>query len=130
MLKDLGTPDRGLVRSAGSPLRSAGMPREIRRRRTVLVLIVLACFTLIVLDSGPGDRVRQRSELQPYGHDRRRYGGWRARRHDRTERERPGRPGGPDHPGDRDRAADRRPRVDCRWAAERLDGARLRLRAR
>ena len=44
MLKDLGTPARGLVRSAG-------MPREIRRRRTVLVLVILACFTLIVLDA-------------------------------------------------------------------------------
>jgi rod shape-determining protein MreC len=44
MLKDLGTPARGLVRSAG-------LPREIRRRRTVLVLVILACFTLIVLDA-------------------------------------------------------------------------------
>ncbi|WBQ03267.1 rod shape-determining protein MreC [Kribbella sp. CA-293567] len=44
MLKDLGTPARGLVRSAG-------LPREIRRRRTVLVLVVLASFTLIVLDA-------------------------------------------------------------------------------
>jgi len=44
MLKDLGTPAKGL-------LRSTGMPREIRRRRAVLVLVVLACFTLIVLDA-------------------------------------------------------------------------------
>ncbi|TWD82776.1 rod shape-determining protein MreC [Kribbella amoyensis] len=44
MLKDLGTPARGLVRSAG-------LPREIRRRRTVLVLVILACLTLIVLDA-------------------------------------------------------------------------------
>ena len=44
MLKDLGTPARGLVRSAG-------LPREIRRRRTVLVLVILASFTLIVLDA-------------------------------------------------------------------------------
>ncbi|ADB31376.1 rod shape-determining protein MreC [Kribbella flavida DSM 17836] len=44
MLKDLGTPARGLVRSAG-------LPREIRRRRTVLALVVLAACTLIVLDA-------------------------------------------------------------------------------
>jgi rod shape-determining protein MreC len=44
MLKDLGTPARGLVRAAG-------VPREVRRRRTILVLIILACFTLIVLDA-------------------------------------------------------------------------------
>ncbi|ONI76555.1 rod shape-determining protein MreC [Kribbella sp. ALI-6-A] len=44
MLKDLGTPARGLVRAAG-------LPREIRRRRTVLVLVVLASLTLIVLDA-------------------------------------------------------------------------------
>ncbi|MDX6259752.1 MAG: rod shape-determining protein MreC [Kribbellaceae bacterium] len=44
MLKDLGTPARGLVRSAG-------LPREIRRRRTILVLVILASFTLIVLDA-------------------------------------------------------------------------------
>ncbi|TDO47347.1 rod shape-determining protein MreC [Kribbella sp. VKM Ac-2527] len=44
MLKDLGTPARGLVRSAA-------LPREIRRRRTVLVLVILASFTLIVLDA-------------------------------------------------------------------------------
>ena len=44
MLKDLGTPAKGLVRSAG-------MPREIRRRRTILVLVILASFTLIVLDA-------------------------------------------------------------------------------
>jgi len=44
MLKDLGTPAKGLVRATG-------MPREIRRRRTVLVLVILACFTLIVLDA-------------------------------------------------------------------------------
>ncbi|HET6294548.1 MAG TPA: rod shape-determining protein MreC [Kribbella sp.] len=44
MLKDLGTPARGLVRSAG-------MPRETRRRRTVLVLVILASFTLMVLDA-------------------------------------------------------------------------------
>jgi rod shape-determining protein MreC len=44
MLKDLGTPTKGL-------LRATGMPRQIRRRRTVLVLVILACFTLIVLDA-------------------------------------------------------------------------------
>jgi rod shape-determining protein MreC len=44
MLKDLGTPAKGL-------LRATGMPRQIRRRRTVLVLVILACFTLIVLDA-------------------------------------------------------------------------------
>ena len=44
MLKDLGTPAKGLVRATGRP-------REIRRRRTVLVLVILACFTLIVLDA-------------------------------------------------------------------------------
>ncbi|TDW24000.1 rod shape-determining protein MreC [Kribbella kalugense] len=44
MLKDLGTPAKGLVRATG-------MPRQIRRRRTVLVLVILACFTLIVLDA-------------------------------------------------------------------------------
>ena len=44
MLKDLGTPAKGLVRATG-------MPREIRRRRTVLVLVIFACFTLIVLDA-------------------------------------------------------------------------------
>ena len=44
MLKDLGTPAKGLVRSAG-------LPREIRRRRTILVLVILASFTLIVLDA-------------------------------------------------------------------------------
>jgi rod shape-determining protein MreC len=44
MLKDLGTPARGLVRAAG-------LPREIRRRRTILVLVILASFTLIVLDA-------------------------------------------------------------------------------
>jgi rod shape-determining protein MreC len=44
MLKDLGTPARGLVRSAG-------MPRDTRRRRTILVLVILASFTLIVLDA-------------------------------------------------------------------------------
>ena len=44
MLKDLGAPAKGLVRSAG-------MPREIRRRRTILVLVILASFTLIVLDA-------------------------------------------------------------------------------
>jgi rod shape-determining protein MreC len=44
MLKDLGTPARGLVRAAG-------LPREIRRRRTVLVLVILASLTLIVLDA-------------------------------------------------------------------------------
>ncbi|MDX6281314.1 MAG: rod shape-determining protein MreC, partial [Kribbellaceae bacterium] len=38
------TPARGLVRSAG-------LPREIRRRRTILVLVILASFTLIVLDA-------------------------------------------------------------------------------
>ncbi len=44
MLKDLGTPARGLVSSAG-------LPREIRRRRAILVLVILASFTLIVLDA-------------------------------------------------------------------------------
>lgn len=44
MLKDLGTPAKGLVRSAG-------LPRETRRRRTILVLVILASFTLIVLDA-------------------------------------------------------------------------------
>lgn len=44
MLKDLGTPAKGL-------LRATGMPRQIRRRRTVLVLVILACLTLIVLDA-------------------------------------------------------------------------------
>ena len=44
MLKDLGTPARAAIRSAGTP-------RGLRRRRTVLVLVVLACFTLIVLDA-------------------------------------------------------------------------------
>ena len=44
MLKDLGTPAKGLVRSAG-------MPREVRRRRTILVLLILASFTLITLDA-------------------------------------------------------------------------------
>ncbi|WP_328998107.1 rod shape-determining protein MreC [Kribbella sp. NBC_00709] len=44
MLKDLGTPAKGL-------LRATGMPRQVRRRRTVLVLVILACFTLIVLDA-------------------------------------------------------------------------------
>jgi rod shape-determining protein MreC len=51
MLKDLGTPARSAIRSAGTPLRATGMPRQIRRRRTVLVLVILACFTLIVLDA-------------------------------------------------------------------------------
>ncbi|MEU8221260.1 rod shape-determining protein MreC [Kribbella sp. NPDC048915] len=63
MLKDLGgpssrsssgrgTPARSAFRSAGeTPLRSAGTPREVRRRRSVLALVVLACFTLIVLDA-------------------------------------------------------------------------------
>ncbi|TDO69143.1 rod shape-determining protein MreC [Kribbella sp. VKM Ac-2571] len=53
MLKDLGTPTtRSAFRSAGeTPLRSAGTPRDVRRRRTVLVLVILACFTLIVLDA-------------------------------------------------------------------------------
>ncbi|TCO44984.1 rod shape-determining protein MreC [Kribbella antiqua] len=64
MLKDLGTPARSAIRSAGTPLRSAGLPREIRRRRTVLVLVILACFTLIVLDArrstgSPVDPLRQ-----------------------------------------------------------------------
>jgi rod shape-determining protein MreC len=44
MLKDLGTPAKGLVRSAG-------LPRDIRRRRAILLLVVLASFTLIVLDA-------------------------------------------------------------------------------
>ncbi|MDX6250833.1 MAG: rod shape-determining protein MreC [Kribbellaceae bacterium] len=44
MLKDLGTPAKGLVRSAG-------MPRQIRRRRAILALVILASFTLIVLDA-------------------------------------------------------------------------------
>jgi rod shape-determining protein MreC len=57
MLEDLGSPSRGnsprsAFRSAGeTPLRSAGTPREVRRRRTVLALVILACFTLIVLDA-------------------------------------------------------------------------------
>jgi rod shape-determining protein MreC len=51
MLKDLGTPARSAIRSAGTPLRATGMPRQVRRRRTVLVLVILACFTLIVLDA-------------------------------------------------------------------------------
>ncbi|TCO35891.1 rod shape-determining protein MreC [Kribbella steppae] len=53
MLKDLGTPTaRSAFRSAGeAPLRSAGTPGTVRRRRTVLVLVILACFTLIVLDA-------------------------------------------------------------------------------
>ncbi|MFI6675769.1 rod shape-determining protein MreC [Kribbella sp. NPDC050470] len=53
MLKDLGTPTaRSAFRSAGeAPLRSAGTPSSVRRRRTVLVLVILACFTLIVLDA-------------------------------------------------------------------------------
>lgn len=63
MLKDLGTPSsrntssrsaptRSAFRSAGeTPLRSAGTPREVRRRRSVLALVILACFTLIVLDA-------------------------------------------------------------------------------
>lgn len=57
MLKDLGTPGKGLVRSVG-------MPRTIRRRRTVLVLLVLASITLITLDArrssgSPVDPLRQ-----------------------------------------------------------------------
>ncbi|QNE21602.1 rod shape-determining protein MreC [Kribbella qitaiheensis] len=44
MLKDLGTPAKGLVRAAG-------LPREIRRRRAILALVILASFTLIVLDA-------------------------------------------------------------------------------
>jgi rod shape-determining protein MreC len=51
MLKDLGTPARSAIRSAGAPLRATGMPGQVRRRRTVLVLVILACFTLIVLDA-------------------------------------------------------------------------------
>jgi rod shape-determining protein MreC len=62
MLKDLGTPSRNTsarststrsaFRSAGeTPLRSTGTPREVRRRRSVLALVILACFTLIVLDA-------------------------------------------------------------------------------
>ncbi|MEV5965625.1 rod shape-determining protein MreC [Kribbella sp. NPDC051952] len=51
MLKDLGTPTRSAFRSAGTPLRSVGTPRTLRRRRTVLVLVILACLTLIVLDA-------------------------------------------------------------------------------
>lgn len=51
MLKDLGTPARSAIRSAGAPLRATGMPRQVRRRRTVLALVILACFTLIVLDA-------------------------------------------------------------------------------
>ncbi|HEY3004011.1 MAG TPA: rod shape-determining protein MreC [Kribbellaceae bacterium] len=45
MLKELGAPP---VKRA---VRSAGVPRELRRRRTVLVLLVLASFTLITLDA-------------------------------------------------------------------------------
>ena len=64
MLKDLGTPARSAIRPAGAPLRSAGMPREIRRRRAVLVLVILACLTIIVLDArrsagSPVDPVRE-----------------------------------------------------------------------
>jgi rod shape-determining protein MreC len=44
MLKDLGTPAKGLVRSAG-------VPQEVRRRRAVLVLLILASFALITLDA-------------------------------------------------------------------------------
>ncbi|MEU4197339.1 rod shape-determining protein MreC [Kribbella sp. NPDC026611] len=58
MLKDLGSPTtrrsspRSAFRSAGeAPLRSVGMPSTVRRRRTVLILVILACFTLIVLDA-------------------------------------------------------------------------------
>ncbi|MGZ0147484.1 rod shape-determining protein MreC [Kribbella sp. WER1] len=63
MLKDLGSPSRSAsarsststrsaFRSAGeTPLRSAGTPRDVRRRRSVLALVILACFTLIVLDA-------------------------------------------------------------------------------
>jgi hypothetical protein len=56
MLTDLGTPAKGLVRSAG-------MPPEVRRRRTILVLLILASFTLITLDArrsagSPVDPVR------------------------------------------------------------------------
>ncbi len=66
MLKDLGSPTaRSAFRSAGeAPLRSAGTPSSVRRRRTVLVLVILACFTLIVLDArrsagSPVDPLRQ-----------------------------------------------------------------------
>jgi rod shape-determining protein MreC len=57
MLKDLGSPSprnspRSAFRSAGeTPLRSAGVPGTVRRRRTVLVLVILASLTLIVLDA-------------------------------------------------------------------------------
>ncbi|MFC0622596.1 rod shape-determining protein MreC [Kribbella deserti] len=45
MLKDLGAPPtRGVVRSAG-------LPKDIRRRRTVLALVVLASLTLMILDA-------------------------------------------------------------------------------
>ncbi len=44
--------------------------------------------------------------------------------------DRSGRPGGANHPGDRDRAADRRPQLDRRRPAERDAGARVRLRPR
>jgi rod shape-determining protein MreC len=52
MLKDLGTPAKGLVRAAG-------LPREIRRRRIVLALLVLASIALITLDArrSPGSPV-------------------------------------------------------------------------
>jgi len=53
MLKDLGAPPtRGVVRSAG-------LPRDVRRRRTVLALVVLASLTLLILDArrSPGSPV-------------------------------------------------------------------------
>lgn len=44
MLKDLGTPGKDLVRSAGAPA-------DVRRRRSVLALLVLASLTLMTLDA-------------------------------------------------------------------------------
>jgi len=45
VLRELGAPPtKGVVRSTG-------VPRELRRRRTVLALVILASFTLITLDA-------------------------------------------------------------------------------
>jgi len=45
MLKDLGAPPTKPM------VRPAGLPPEVRRRRTVLALVVLACITLMILDA-------------------------------------------------------------------------------